>query len=223
MFELYDNAGNIVNNWEAQSVQFFVMKKLNPATPGALETTETNPAIISQFKVLNGANTAGFKMKVFIDNNPAEAAVSEAWVDVPTNTGGECGFIYYNAPGMPADKNKAVNLRFRAWQKNKFANFGYSVIKGNNSINFNTGGKVDVPSCILSRNTGPAATQNVGAFNNDTVGNFTGTGVTVGELTGTCNSAAFSQSVGVWANAHNGTHWLPNHVSDTKAFALDTQ
>ena len=199
------------------------MKRLNPATPGALETTETNPAIISQYRVLNGANTAAYNMKLFIDNNPAEAAVSEAWVDSPGNTGGECGFIYYNLPGMPADKNKAVNLRFRAWQKNKFANFGYHVIKGNNSINFNTGGKVDVPSCTLLRNTLPAATQNIGTFNNDSVGNFTGAGVTVGELTGTCNSAAFSQSVNASATAHNGTNWIPNYVSDTKAFALDTQ
>ncbi len=226
MFELFDNAGNKVDNWEAQSVQFFVIKRKNPATPGAVETTEDNVAIINQYKIFNGVNTQGFNMNLFIDNNPAEATVSEAWVDVPANSGGECGFIYYNTPGMAVDKNKEVHLQFHAWQKNKFANFGFSVIKGNGTITFGTGGKVDIPSCNLNRHT-PAPPvelwEDVSVFNNDGVGNFTGTGLTVDELTGVCDSAAFSQSAGASATAHNGTEWLPNYVSQTKAFALDTQ
>jgi hypothetical protein len=65
--------------------------------------------------------------------------------------------------------------------------------------------------------------EDVSVFNNDGIGNFTGTGLTVAELTGVCNSAAFSQSASAYATAHNGTVWIPNYVSQTKAFALDTQ
>ncbi len=114
---------------------------------------------------------------------------------------GRCGFIRYTST------SQAARLSFVASQPRNFATFSYYVIKGNN-----TEGTGVSPSGYVISSVG-GFTLSVDTFTDD---------VTVAQLLGTCpGQAAFSENLGVYALATNGTRRLYEYDRyDVNAFAL---
>ena len=160
----------------------------------------------------NPANAFNLSIKVRIDNAPCTADIHDAELTDGSGTvildgngqpvkSGECGFIHYT------NVNQGVRLSFEASHPRNFATFGYSVIKGNNTL----------PTGV-----------NPGGYVISSVGGFTLAGgvftddLPVSQLLGSCPQAAFSENLNVYGLATNGTVRLQSgyDASDVNAFAL---
>ncbi len=117
--EIFDQAGNRVNPPQS----FFQVP-----TVANFNSSETAPA--EYFGVCNGMNA--FKMVVRVDslNNKTVAEIHPVRLTSgpggPYKVSNPCGFLDYSNGG---DKN--ISIPFKAWQANNFADFSFSVGRGN--------------------------------------------------------------------------------------------
>jgi len=211
-FELFDSSGNLVN----LSDSGILLKEADQAAPFGSGTVTTKPAP-DHHRIKDGSGkTIGFKLVLRIDNNPCEAqiyTVSGPGLTVDAN----CGFVRY-APGAGA------NIRFQARHRNDFAWFRFEIHRG--------------PSIKVPEASAPAAgITTVGHTPADAVNGFVPNAShvyakpvpVVTLLTSNkppsspdCTSAAFAETLYVWAKATDGWHRL-HHLDargTPKAFAL---
>jgi hypothetical protein len=137
--------------------------------------------------------------------------VSVVNADATTGVAGPCGFIEFN------NRNTStVNFKFNASQQNNFATFGFGITKGNGSTdNFSAGARAGVSSTPLLHN-GAASGENV-----NLVGSDYELHVSPAFLLGSCNKAAFLQSVSVHPLVQDGYSRLYSDSSLSTAFALE--
>lgn len=170
---------------------------------GDITDFEDSPAIY-----LNVAESH-FVMKVRIDNQVCTASIKPTQVN-GTPAGIECGFVNY------INDTDGALLSYEASHPQHFATFGFSVRRGYGVY--------------------PPAAQASGMVIGDTSGYGLGAdglyrktlsvgyllkADAAGNLTGTCDKAAFAESLAVWATASNGSRRLSEYDrSDLAAFAI---
>ncbi|RMH23187.1 MAG: hypothetical protein D6696_01350 [Acidobacteria bacterium] len=194
--ELFDAAGNRVD-LDAAGVLLKEATSPAPFTAGA----STQPAT-AEHTLKAGGKTVGFRFVIFVDNNPAEAEifpVSGTGVTVDT----ACGFVEY-------ESGATVDLSFKARHENGFATFNFDVHRGPSN---------PVSAASAAGKVGAASVN--GFLRNPATGIFTKT-VPVTSLLGSCDNAAFSETLHVEALATDG--WADLEYLDKratpKAFAL---
>lgn len=201
--EIFDAAGNQVSKPDA----FFQIPK---AGDEGNSVNATAPWV----GVNDGFN--GFNMLIRVDNNNCQAAIYPVALTSPVRTANPCGFIKYTGV---ADKN--ISISFKAFQPNNFADFSFSVVRGNSG----TGG-VDTPASAGGMVIGP-----VGRYVRDSAGVYrpgvapTDLEFSPTELMGPClagGKAAFAQSLYVAALHTDGYRRLSElDASSLAAFALE--
>ncbi len=186
----YDGAGN------------FIVTEVNPNTfqiseSGNLDNSQ-DPT--SPYLNMSGAMAKNFTMIVRIDNTPCYADIQDAELETGEKSG-DCGFIKY------ADTSQDVTLSFEASHPRNFAEFSYSVIKGNHSS-----GVTIAVSGYVNASVSPFSLS-AGQFSAD---------VPVATLLGTCpGQAAFAENLSVTSLATDGSRQLYEYDrSDVNAFAL---
>jgi hypothetical protein len=144
-----------------------------------------------------------FRLVLHVDNNPCYAEIMET--EVNGNAAGPCGFIKYT------DKaNDDAHLSFIARHPHNFATFNFNIAKGSVGVVLNSNGSVD--------GSGPG----INGFVRD-VNSLFARDVPVADLLGSCDKAAFSQTLQVDALATDGWGTL-EYLDDSatpKAFALE--
>jgi hypothetical protein len=198
--EIYDKAGNRISPAPG-SFDFIVPTGL--AADGV--TVLTRKAYASEIQ------DDGFIFYLHVDNNECEAEIYEAAVDgVPA---GPCGFIAYG----PGDD---VHLSFRAYHRNGFARFKFTVVRGSSGYVATACAPAD-PTVALA--TAPLVTDTpVNGFNRSPTSVFAKE-VDEAAIRGGCPKAAFGENLYVAATATNG--WVRLSGLDAsalpKAFALE--
>jgi hypothetical protein len=139
-----------------------------------------------------------FQLCIRVDNNKCQAEIPP----VKVNNGGvltsanPCGFLNY---GNAALRNLVVG--FKAYQENNFADFSFSVVRGNPSIN--------TPASANGMVIG-----NTARYVRDGAGNYAppvGGEFTPAELLGTCTKASFAESLSVFSLATDGWRRLDEY------------
>ncbi len=204
-------------NWTAEGFRLFVPDHTLPSPFGDVEiTSESNAAIFGDYEYKEAGNLFGFKMKIFIDNNPSLLSLEDVNIvnaDATTGVAGPCGFIAFK------DRvTSQVNFAFQAAQENNFATFGFSVIKGNGTTDrFNAGDRTGVASTPLLHNSVTnVATVSLG-------GGVYRVSLTPDVLLGSCDKAAFLQSVSIHPLVQDGYSRLYSDGSLATAFALEPE
>lgn len=201
--EIFDNAGNQVNKPDA----FFQI-------PKAGDEANSENATAPWVGINNGFNS--FNMLVRIDNHACQAAIYPVQLTNPARVANACGFIKYADPG-----ERNVSISFKAFHTNDFADFNFTVVRGNTG----TGGAA-TPASVSGMVIGP-----VGRYVRNAAGDYRpGTAPTDNEfspteLMGPClltGKAAFAQSVYVAALHTDGYRQLTEYdASALAAFALE--
>jgi len=194
-FELFDNTGARVN----LTARGILLKEATDAAPFSPDTVHTQIATNDHTLKDAAGDTVGFKIQVRVDNNPCEAeiyAINNAGLDVNT----PCGFIRY-VPGASA------HLRFKAYHRNDFAHFRFETYRGP-SIKVAPASAPDTPPLTGSAPVGPNP---VNGFVPNAARMYSqwlpvNTLLTSNKPPGSpdCTSAAFAQTLYVWARATDG-------------------
>ena len=193
--ELFDNAGNLVQDWDAQGIDLRITDQDAPFGTG---TVTTSPAPTDN-RVLNAGNTDGFRMQVRVDNNRCFAEVHPIGGDLAPDP--DCGFYEY-------ETGDDAGLSFTARHPNGFATYHFDTGRG-------TGPAIGIAS--TSGTVGQADSNGFGAG----AGFLYYKDVAVSALLGTCPSAAFWEDLDVRALATNGYSRLTGYnATDNAAFAL---
>jgi hypothetical protein len=202
-------------NWTAEGINLYVPDHTLSSPFGDVTIGhETDNTIINKYKYFEGGDLFGFTMKIFIDNMAPNLSLEDVSVvnaDATTGVAGPCGFIEFK------NRNTStVNFKFNASQQNNFATFGFGITKGNGSTdNFSAGARAGVSSTPLLHN-GAASGENV-----NLVGSDYELHVSPAFLLGSCNKAAFLQSVSVHPLVQDGYSRLYSDSSLSTAFALE--
>lgn len=202
-------------NWTSEEINLYVPDHTLTSPFGDVNINhETDNTIINKYKYFEGSDLFGFTMKIFIDNMAPNLSLEDVSVinaDATTGVAGPCGFIEFK------NRNTSmVNFKFNASQQNNFATFGFGIIKGNGSTdNFSAGARVGVSSTPLLHN-GAASGENV-----NLVGTDYELHVSPAFLLGSCNKAAFLQSVSIHPLVQDGYSRLYSDWSSATAFALE--
>lgn len=187
--ELFDKNGQRVNDWDTLGIN---LQMANVPAPFGMNivTFVSAPAFN---RIMRSGKTAGFYLRLHVDNNPCKAAIAEVngtglFVD-PAG----CGFIDYQDGAV-------VNLRFTPYHPNDFATFNFSVVRGvTNQVNRATAsGRVGVspigtydPTLPLREYVIQSGGQYLETFS-------------VTELLAPCQRGAFSEALHVWTMAVDG-------------------
>ncbi len=207
--ELFDSGGNLINITD-KGILFKVPTIDAPFGPVTVPTTD--PANEYLIKNTSG-KTVAFKLVVHVDNNPCEATIYEASVN--SNAAGPCGFISY-PPGSSA------HLSFRAYHRNHFARFRFTLVKGSAGYKSVACAPANVST---PWNTMPLVSDTpVNGYIKGTNSIFS-KDIPVTSLVGSCpgGKASFAENLYVWALATDGWNRL-NYLDKSavpKAFALE--
>jgi hypothetical protein len=202
-------------NWTAEGINLYVPLNTLTSPFGDVDVLpETNAGIINNYKYMEAGNLYGFTMKLYIDNKAPNLLLEDVSVtnpNIPTGVAGPCGFI----PFEDRD-DSTVNFKFNASQQNNFATFGFGILKGNGTTDsFSAGDRVGVATTPLLHN-GIDSGYDVNLAASDYELH-----VTPGFLLGTCDKAAFLQSVSIHPLVQDGYSRLYNDWSLSTAFALE--
>jgi hypothetical protein len=194
--ELFDSSGARVVDWDARHIDLRVMDQ--PAGAPVL-TTSSAP---EYNRVREGGQTCAFRMVLRVDNNRCAADILP--VDGGVSPDPECGFHLYTGPDSQA------HVSFLARHPNHFATFTFQTTRAATSI---SSGAADTTG-----RSGDAA----GTHGFTQGANFVyGKDVTVSEILGECDNAAFSEALSVQAWAVNGYGQIYTYdAHDHAAFAL---
>jgi hypothetical protein len=157
----------------------------------------------------DGKGNVGFIFYLHIDNRKCQAII-----DPPSISGvsasDDCGFLRYTI-GDPSP----VHIAFHALHPDNFATFSFHIRRGNTPIS-NASGEVDSSSVVDSTMTG-------NSYSGDGFGNFD-RDISLTNLLGTCDEAAFAETIHVKAKATNGWSRLTSYDDYTvRAFALSSK
>jgi hypothetical protein len=159
-----------------------------PFGAGTVTTVDAN----DHYRIKNAAGeTIAFRMVLRVDNNVCASAiypVSGTGLTVDP----VCGFIQYE------DLANNAHLSFMVYHPHDFVTFSYSTVRG-------TGTDVPAADSAGQVNAGLAA---LNGFNRS--GSIFSKDVPVGTLLGSCDKAAFSEMLRVWAMATDGWYRLSN-------------
>jgi hypothetical protein len=202
-------------NWTGEGINLYV--PLHTLTSPFGDVTiehETDSTIINKYKYFEGTDLYGFTMKIFIDNKAPNLLLEDVSVtnaDATTGVAGPCGFIEFK------NRNTStVNFKFNASQQNNFATFGFGITKGNGTTdNFSAGARVGVSSTLLLHNGLLSGT------NINLVGSDYELHVSPDFLLGSCDKAAFLQSVSIHPLVQDGYSRIIYDSSLATAFALE--
>lgn len=197
VLELFDSNGNKTNNIPKE---LFQVPNYNTFAPSV------NAPNINL--VINGANTcSSFKMVMRIDNDKSEADIYKIKVNGVEKNPTCCGFVKY-------DPNANIEVSFRAYHPQNFADFNFKTKKGtcNDATQTN---KTNVSGMVLAGNNG---------YSRDGFSVFEKT-FTPADLLGICTAegkAAFAEHLYVNALATNGNNEIDAYdASALAAFALE--
>ncbi len=215
--ELYKYVAGVATrvNWTAEGINLFVPDHTLASPFGDVTINhETDNTIINKYKYFEGGDLFGFTMKIFIDNMAPNLSLEDVSItnaDATTGVAGPCGFIEFK------NRNTSnVNFKFNASQQNNFATFGFGIMKGNGTTdNFSAGNRVGVSSTPLLHN-GLASGTNINLVSSDYELH-----VSPGFLLGSCDKAAFLQSVSIHPLVQDGYSRLYSDWSLSTAFALE--
>ena len=215
--ELYKYVAGVATrvNWTAEGINLFVPDHTLTSPFGDVTVNhETDNTIINRYKYSEGGDLYGFTMKIFIDNMAPNLSLEDVSItnaDATTGVAGPCGFIEFK------NRNTSmVNFSFNASQQNNFATFGFGVMKGNGTTDtFSAGARVGVSSTSLLHN-GLASGENINLVSGDYELH-----VSPGFLLGSCDKAAFLQSVSIHPLVQDGYSRLYSDWSSSTAFALE--
>jgi len=199
--ELFKSNGDLVD-WTAEGIDMYLADI--PAPFGAGTVTASNAGIYNRIKNDVG-HTMAFRMVLRVDNNCCIAKVEPVSGTGLTIT--PCGFIEYIA-------GASVNLTFQASHPNGFADLNFSVKRGvSEHVHAASAfGKVGSAS-ILSNDLSHTYTLTLPSDYQATFAHST--------LLGSCDRAAFSEALHVWAKASDGYSRLSNLDDfDHDGFAL---
>lgn len=210
-------------DFTAEAVSLF-MPEASQQAPFGQDPVTTVPIDASHntaYQYLNETTGVfqGFKMVVRIDNNGTSAHIQETWVDMPSNKAGECGMIRYS------DKNTSkAHLSFNAAHPFDFAWFGFGVYKGSaGTVHAVSGNVNDVPPVTaedLNPVPPPSYLPSTDAYSFNHGDWRFDTDKPVGKLLGSCDEAAFAETLNVYGTTTDGWSRLGYDSSDVKAFAL---
>jgi len=217
VLELYDNAGNVVSNLPSS---VFQLDAVNPANSDFADSILTSPAHYDYITGTPGHVNA-LRFLIRVDNNVTSCGISDAMVQNANGTSAttdtQCGFAKYQSqpvPGDPNGKKQAVPgdkmlMRFYAHQPHSFGEFVFNVYKGNAGVVFSGSGQVPEPSHTVVIGGNPVAYQ----YNPD-----------LATLLGSCDKAAFSENLYVYAYHTNGSTRIQAYDSSgVAAFAVEPQ
>ena len=215
--ELYKYVAGVAErvNWTAEGINLYIpLNTLSSPFGDVTIDHETNAGIINSYKYTEAGVLYGFIMKIFIDNKAPNLSLEDVSVtnaDATTGVAGPCGFIAFK------NRNTStINFKFNASQQNNFAGFGFVILKGNGSTDtFSAGNRVGVATTPLLHN-GLNSGNNV----NLVAGDYE-LHVSPDFLLGSCNKAAFLQSVSIHPLVQDGYSRLYNDWSLSTAFALE--
>lgn len=205
VLELLDEKGYVVdvgiNVFEIDSLQSYP----NPASTPAhgVDTGYTIPYIPIPPPV--GATASGFRFLLRIDNDHTTCSIDNAIVlnadGTTATTDTACGFAEY--------KDKATGsilLRFAARQPHRYADFGFSVIRGNGNVTVSVNGEVPESHITVNTAGGPVDCQ---------------INPSLASMLGDCVRGAFGETLWVRAYHTNGSERLDGYDSSAKAaFAI---
>lgn len=214
VLELCDSSGNVVDlGIDVYQVDSYLA---SPPNPACVPANGVDPGYI----VLSGAQAAGFRFVIRIDNDPTTCGIYDAQV---LNQGGTiattdtlCGFAQYEGedPANTGTKHPKAGdlmlLRFFAQQLHRFGRFDYSVKRGN-SLGYvvQEGNQVPEPDNVIFA---------AGAWRSYQYD------PTLTSLLGTCDKAAFAENLYLHAYHTNGTTRLQGYDSSAvAAFAVEPQ
>jgi hypothetical protein len=223
--ELFKYVGGVSQrvNWTAEGINLFIPTNNIVTFQNNLITTQPAPAAY-QYRLAGGLENPagdlfGFKMKIFVDNNPPVISIDDFYVDAPGNSPDCCGFVKY------ADINNSnIHLEFTAKQKNNFADFqvGIAGYQGIDTVDADTFIPSGAGTFLMTKGGVPTSETFVGNVN----GEYSGEIPVSGALAG-CVPACTKKVLGIGLNiawyAQNGT----NHIwggRDTRSasFAIES-
>ncbi len=201
ILEIFDNAGNKVS---ALPRQLFQTPNYNSFAP-SIDAPD-------DYLILSDPTHAdAYKMNVRIDNQKCEADIYKILVDGVESSANCCGFVKYQ-PGSN------VEVRFRAYHPNNFADFNFTVQKGTCS---------DAAQTSATNTSGMV----IGSTYNGVLENYHRDGTSVysktfspAALLGICaleGKAAFAEYLYVAVLTTNGNDYLELDDSALAAFALE--
>ena len=187
--ELFDKNGKRVDDWEALDIN---LQMADVPAPFGTNVVTFEAAPVCN-RIIKSGKTAGFYMKLHVDNNPCKAAIAPVTGAGLSVDSDGCGFIYYQ-DGAKAD------LRFTPEHPNDFATFTFSVVRGviHQVDRASASGKVGMSLVATDDPTLP-----VYEYALQTGGEYLKT-FTVTELLYPCQRGAFSEALHVWTMAVDG-------------------
>lgn len=195
--ELFDETGDLVN-WTDEGIDLRIPEQNAPFGTTTI-TTEPAPAYNRVVEAGSG-DTLGFRMVVRIDNNRCYAEIFPVAGDVPPDPA--CGFHEY------ASLTDDARLSFVARHPNRFATYAFGTRRaaGSNIGAASTSGVAGEPGTNGFLHTGGFT------YEKD---------VAVGTLLGSCDQAAFAETLHVVPMVTNGYSTINGYRhDDAAAFAL---
>lgn len=198
IFELLDNSGNVVH---VDPDVFVVTKKAGEVSNPPDATTISADNVTENYVLKLGAKATGFRFVMRIDNQVCYPEIKDAIVDGNT-TDPICGFAQYN------DKsNDKMTLKFYANHPNDFARYHFFAVKGNQPKIAAT----DVIDHVTQVNNGYSVSNDVYEKELD-----------VSTMLGTCDQAAFAESLFMYATHTNGNRRIHEYDAyDSAGFAIE--
>ena len=202
--ELFDKDGNKITDIPNE---LFQVPHYNTFTPSILAPTNNLRS--------SGANTNdAFKMCMRLDNSECIATISKITVDGVEKNPTCCGFVPY----LPTAD---IEIKFRAYHPNNFADLSFTVKKGTCTDATQTS-KTNAHGMVIA----DAITNDGTGYSRNSFSEYSRT-FTPAELLGICNGegkAAFAEYLYVNALAVNGNHEINTYdASALAAFALEPE
>ncbi len=208
VFELTDNAGNVVN---VPAETYVVTRKAGDPPPmDPHEVTIKADGLAENYLIKSGTQASAFRFFMRIDNQKCYANVIDALVGTGT-TDTECGFGYFD------EVNHKATLRYFGGHPQNFGYYSFTVTKGNsNPVTVaNAAQLASIPD------NGYSKSSVMDADHGFAIEDFYQKQFDVNELLGTCPQAAFAEYIYLWATHTDGTNRLQGYdASDIAAIAI---
>ena len=222
--ELFDSYGNLIkwNNPGGTGENILAFMTDNPA-PFEVATGMTEVLAPADNLILSGGNTLGFKLTLFVDNTPCEAAIDDPFItSLPDVKSGPCGFLFFD-PSAPSK----LGLRCLARQKYNHAVFSFWTVKGSSGYipEATLGWDFSIPAQYSIPVYSPAAAYPGNGFTRSADSHFSKeipVPIMLNSNGFECPEAAFACTLEVYSTAYDGYSqaWWLNAWAIPKAFAL---
>lgn len=198
IFELLNSAGNVVS---LDPDVFVVTKKSGETSNPPDATTISADDVPENYLLKSGVKATGFRFVMRIDNQVCTPIIQDALVD-GINTNPTCGFAQY------ADKaTSKMVLKFYAKHQNDFAEYRFWAVKGNGPA---------IPATKVIDYVTQVDNGYVEA------GDIYSKELDVNTMLGSCDQAAFAESLFMYATHTNGNRRIHEYDGyDSAAFAIE--